>query len=468
MEVEQSAPIAASSDNKTLAVNEEFPEELNYMSAEDLNTRSRLLENDLRIMKSEIIRLQHEQASMMEQLQDNLEKIKLNKQLPYLVANIVELLEVEEDDEEEDDEEVVENKFKNENSDNMDIDNDENGVKTDDGDGDGSSKRKKGKNMMKCAVVKTTTRTTSFLPLIGLVDGDKLKPGDLVGVNKDSFLVLDTLPSEYDSRVKAMEVDERPTEDYGDVGGLDKQIEELVEAVVLPMTQADRFKKLGIKPPKGVIMYGPPGTGKTLLARACAAQTKSTFLKLAGPQLVQMYIGDGAKLVRDAFALAKEKAPTIIFIDELDAVGTKRFDSDTTGDREVQRTMLELLNQLDGFSSDDRIKVIAATNRIDILDPALLRSGRIDRKIEFPHPNEEARARIMQIHSRKMNLASTVNFDELARSCEDFNGAQCKAVCVEAGMIALRRNAQQLNHEDFMEGIQEVQAKKKATLQYYA
>ncbi len=306
------------------------------------------------------------------------------------------------------------------------------------------------------------------MPLVGLVEADKLSPGDLIGVNKDSFLILDTLPSEYDSRVKAMEVDEKPTEDYSDVGGLDKQIEELVEAVVLPMTQADRFKKLGIRPPKGVIMYGPPGTGKTLLARACAAQTQSTFLKLAGPQLVQMYIGDGAKLVRDAFALAKEKAPTIIFIDELDAVGTKRFDSDTTGDREVQRTMLELLNQLDGFSSDDRIKVIAATNRIDILDPALLRSGRIDRKIEFPHPNEEARARILQIHSRKMNVSSAVNFDELARSCEDFNGAQCKAVCVEAGMIALRRNAVTIEHEDFMEGIQEVQAKKKATLQYYA
>lgn len=265
-----------------------------------------------------------------------------------------------------------------------------------------------------------------------------------------------------------MEIDEKPTEDYNDVGGLDKQIEELVEAVVLPMTHAERFKKLGIKPPKGVLMYGSPGTGKTLLARACAAQTKSTFLKLAGPQLVQMYIGDGAKLVRDAFALAKEKAPTIIFIDELDAVGTKRFDSDTTGDREVQRTMLELLNQLDGFSSDDRIKVIAATNRVDILDPALLRSGRLDRKIEFPLPNEEARARIMQIHSRKMNVGPDVNFGELARNCEDFNGAQCKAVCVEAGMIALRRGATQLNHEDFMEGIQEVQAKKKATLQYYA
>src|SRR5215469_12609443 len=215
-------------------------------------------------------------------------------------------------------------------------------------------------------------------------------------------------------------------------------------------------------------MYGPPGTGKTLLARACAAQTEATFLKLAGPQLVQMFIGDGAKLVRDAFALAKEKAPAIIFIDELDAVGTKRFDSEKSGDREVQRTMLELLNQLDGFGSDDRIKVIAATNRVDTLDPALLRSGRLDRKIEFPLPNVEARANILQIHARKMKVRSDVNFDELARCCEDFNGAQCKAVCVEAGMIALRRNAKQLSHEDFMEGIQEVQAKKKTTLQYYA
>jgi len=217
-----------------------------------------------------------------------------------------------------------------------------------------------------------------------------------------------------------------------------------------------------------VLLYGPPGTGKTLMARACAARTDSCFLKLAGPQLVQMFIGDGAKLVRDAFALAKEKAPAIIFIDELDAIGTKRFDSDKSGDREVQRTMLELLNQLDGFSSDDKIKVIAATNRIDILDPALLRSGRLDRKIEFPAPSEDARARIMQIHSRRMTVSPDVNFEELARCTEDFNGAQLKAVCVEAGMIALRRGATELTHEDYMEGIQEVQAKKKTTLTYYA
>jgi 26S proteasome regulatory subunit T5 len=282
---------------------------------------------------------------------------------------------------------------------------------------------------------------TIFLPVIGLVDPEKLKPGDLVGVNKDSYLILDTLPSEYDSRVKAMEVDEKPTEDYNDIGGLEKQIQELVEAIVLPMTHKDRFQKLGIRPPKGVLLYGPPGTGKTLMARACAAQTNATFLKLAGPQLVQMFIGDGAKLVRDAFQLAKEKSPCIIFIDEIDAIGTKRFDSEVSGDREVQRTMLELLNQLDGFSSDERIKVIAATNRADILDPALMRSGRLDRKIEFPHPSEEARARILQIHSRKMNVNPDVNFEELARSTDDFNGAQLKAVCVEAGMLALRRDA---------------------------
>lgn len=208
-------------------------------------------------------------------------------------------------------------------------------------------------------------------------------------------------------------------------------------------------------------MYGPPGTGKTLLARACAAQTEATFLKLAGPQLVQMFIGDGAKLVRDCFALAKEKAPAIIFIDELDAVGTKRFDSEKSGDREVQRTMLELLNQLDGFASDDRIKVLAATNRIDVLDPALLRSGRLDRKIEFPLPNEEARAQIMKIHSRKMTVDPGVNWGELARSTDEFGGAMLKAVCVEAGMIALRSGKNKIGHEHYVDAIAEVQAKKK-------
>ncbi len=389
-------------------------EDISHFSTEEVVDRTRLIENEVKVLKSEFQRLQHEQSQMALQVKDNAEKIARNKQLPYLVGNVIEILELENEEEEDAQ---------------MDVD-----------------------ATRECScVVKASTRQTIFLPMIGLVDKKSLTPSDLVGLNKDSYLILDKLPAEYDARVKAMEVDEKPTEDYSDIGGLDKQIEELVEAVVLPMTHADKFKTLGIKPPKGCLMYGPPGTGKTLLARACAAQTNATFLKLAGPQLVQMFIGDGAKLVRDAFALAKEKGPTIIFIDEIDAIGTKRFDSEKSGDREVQRTMLELLNQLDGFSSDDRIKVIAATNRVDILDPALLRSGRLDRKIEFPHPNEEARARIMQIHSRKMTIQN-VNFEELARCCEDFNGAQCKAICVEAGMIALRRNGQEVGHEDFMDG----------------
>lgn len=412
---------------------EQLDEEVLRMSTQEITSRTQLLDNDIKVMRSECLRLQHEQAAMQEKVKDNTEKIKVNKQLPYLVGNVVELLDVEPEDEEE--------------GANVDLDS-----------------QRKGK----CAVIKTTTRQTVFLPVIGLVDADKLKPGDLVGVNKDSFLILDTLPAEYDSRVKAMEVDERPTERYSDIGGLDKQIQELVEAVELPIVHKDRFENLGIQPPKGVLLYGPPGTGKTLMARACAGQTKATFLKLAGPQLVQMFIGDGAKLVRDAFALAKQKQPAIIFIDELDAVGTKRFASEKSGDREVQRTMLELLNQLDGFSSETNIKVIAATNRIDILDPALLRSGRLDRKIEIPNPTETMRGRVMQIHSRKMNVSPDVNFEELARCTDDFSGAQLKAVCVEAGMIALRREATELTHEDYMDGIQEVMAKKKANLNYYA
>jgi len=423
---------------QTLAEEEELEPAILNGPIEEIVSRTKALDREIQILRHEGNRLHHENTALKERIKENVEKIKLNKQLPYLVANVVELIDSEPEEIEED-------------GSSMEVDAHPTGGK--------------------CAVIKTSDRKTIFLPIVGLVDPATLKPGDLIGVNKDSYLVLDTLPPEYDARVKAMEVDDkkdRPNEEWSDIGGLDKQIEELVEAVVLPIKHADRFKTIGIQPPKGVLLYGPPGTGKTLMARACAAQTQSCFLKLAGPQLVQMFIGDGAKLVRDAFALAKEKSPAIIFIDELDAIGTKRFDSEKSGDREVQRTMLELLNQLDGFSSDDKVKVIAATNRIDILDPALLRSGRLDRKIEFPPPTEEARVRILQIHSRKMNVGPDVNFEELARCTDDFNGAQLKAVCVEAGMIALRREGTEIQHEDFMEGIAQVVAKKKKSLQYYA
>ena len=427
-------------DAQTLPGDDELDQEILNLSTQELQTRAKLLDNEIRIFRSELQRLSHENNVMLEKIKDNKEKIKNNRQLPYLVANVVEVMDMNEIEDKENSESTTQGG-------NVNLDNTAVG---------------------KAAVVKTSSRQTVFLPMVGLVDPDKLKPNDLVGVNKDSYLILDTLPSEFDSRVKAMEVDEKPTETYSDVGGLDKQIEELVEAIVLPMKRADKFKDMGIRAPKGALMYGPPGTGKTLLARACAAQTNATFLKLAAPQLVQMYIGEGAKLVRDAFALAKEMAPTIIFIDELDAIGTKRFDSEKSGDREVQRTMLELLNQLDGFSSDDRVKVLAATNRVDVLDPALLRSGRLDRKIEFPLPSEDSRAQILQIHSRKMTTDDDINWQELARSTDEFNGAQLKAVTVEAGMIALRNGQSSVKHEDFVEGISEVQARKSKSVSFYA
>ncbi len=384
--------------------------------------------------------LGYEAKQQKDYIKDNKEKIKLNKQLPYLVGNVVEIV----------DPYVDPNEV-------------------------GSAQDLSIVPECKGVVVKTSTRSTIFLPIPGLIRAEEVRPGELVGTNKDSYILLEKLSAEYDSRVKAMEVDEKPTEDYTDIGGLDKQIQELIEAVVLPMTHAEKFTSIGIRAPKGVLLYGPPGTGKTLLARACAKNATAVFLKLAGPQLVQMYIGDGAKLIRDAFELAKEKITkegkkgAIIFIDELDAIGTKRYGGEQSGDREVQRTMLELLNQLDGFSSNEKIKVIAATNRPDSLDPALLRSGRLDRKVELPHPGEKARAQILQIHSGKMRVDfDDVNFEELARCTEDFNGAQLKAVAVESGMIALRREAKIIKHEDFMEAINVVASKKKGVLDYYA
>jgi 26S proteasome regulatory subunit T5 len=303
--------------------------EIMSMSLDEIRQRSRLVENDVRIMRSEIQRIKHESESHKERIKENQDKIRLNKQLPYLVGNIIEVLDLGC----EEDEEV------------------------------GMAQDVDAQRSGKSVVIRTSTRQTIYLPVPGLIDTQELVPGELVGTNKDSYLILEKLPAEYDSRVKAMEVDEKPTEEYSDIGGCDKQINELIEAVVLPMTHAEMFTSIGVRPPKGVLLHGPPGTGKTLLARACAKQTDAIFLKLAGPQLVQMFIGDGAKLVRDAFELAKEKIKSgnksgaIVFIDELDAIGTKRFGGEQSGDREVQRTMLELLSQLDGFSSDEKIKV---------------------------------------------------------------------------------------------------------------
>ena len=316
-------------------------------------------------------------------------------------------------------------------------------------------------------ILKTSNKLNIFVKNSGLLDLEQLQLNGLVAINRDNHFIIHKLPIEYDHRVKVMEIEEKPNQTYHDIGGLDNQIQELIEAIIFPITQIQMFKNLGIYPPKGVLLHGPPGLGKTLLARACAAQTNATFLKLAGPQLVQMYIGEGACLVREAFELAKEKQPTIIFIDEIDAIGTKRFDSNTNGDREVQRTMLELLNQLDGFTEALNVRVIAATNRVDILDPALLRSGRIDRKIEFPYPDKEAREKILQIHIRKLKTSNDLKIEEISLLTNGFNGAQLKAVCIEAGMNAIRYNRRLILNQDFIEATSQVIMKKKLTLDYY-
>merc|ERR1712003_313536 len=237
------------------------------------------------------------------------------------------------------------------------------------------------------------------------------------------------LGDEIDPLVSVMKVDKAPTETYADIGGLEEQIQEMREAVELPLTHPEMYEDVGIKPPKGVILYGVPGTGKTLLAKAVANETSATFLRVVGSELIQKYLGDGPKLVREMFRVAQEHSPSIVFMDEIDAIGTKRYDSNSGGEREIQRTMLELLNQLDGFDSRGDVKVIMATNRIDSLDPALIRPGRIDRKIEFPLPDEKTKRRIFNIHTSKMTLSEDVDLEEYYNSKEELSGADIKAIC---------------------------------------
>merc|ERR1719213_1396880 len=258
-----------------------------------------------------------------------------------------------------------------------------------------------------------------------------------------------------------MKLEKAPTESYADIGGLDTQIQEIKESVELPLTHPEYYEEMGIKPPKGVILYGVPGTGKTLLAKAVANQTSATFLRVVGSELIQKYLGDGPKLVRELFRVAEEHAPSIVFMDEIDAVGTKRYDSNSGGEREIQRTMLELLNQLDGFDSRGDVKVIMATNRIDTLDPALIRSGRIDRKIEFPLPDEKTKRRIFNIHTSKMTLSDDVCVEEYIMSKDELSGADIKAMCTEAGLLALRERRMKVTDEDFRKARDYVMFKKK-------
>nr|6HE5_H Chain H, Proteasome-activating nucleotidase [Archaeoglobus fulgidus DSM 4304]6HE5_I Chain I, Proteasome-activating nucleotidase [Archaeoglobus fulgidus DSM 4304]6HE5_J Chain J, Proteasome-activating nucleotidase [Archaeoglobus fulgidus DSM 4304]6HE5_K Chain K, Proteasome-activating nucleotidase [Archaeoglobus fulgidus DSM 4304]6HE5_L Chain L, Proteasome-activating nucleotidase [Archaeoglobus fulgidus DSM 4304]6HE5_M Chain M, Proteasome-activating nucleotidase [Archaeoglobus fulgidus DSM 430 len=305
-------------------------------------------------------------------------------------------------------------------------------------------------------VVKSSTGPKFVVNTSQYINEEELKPGARVALNQQTLAIVNVLPTSKDPMVYGFEVEEKPEVSYEDIGGLDVQIEEIREAVELPLLKPELFAEVGIEPPKGVLLYGPPGTGKTLLAKAVANQTRATFIRVVGSEFVQKYIGEGARLVREVFQLAKEKAPSIIFIDELDAIAARRTNSDTSGDREVQRTMMQLLAELDGFDPRGDVKVIGATNRIDILDPAILRPGRFDRIIEVPLPTFEGRIQIFKIHTRKMKLAEDVDFKELARITEGASGADIKAICTEAGMFAIREERAKVTMLDFTKAIEKV------------
>jgi proteasome regulatory subunit len=314
------------------------------------------------------------------------------------------------------------------------------------------------------AVVKSSSGPNLIVSIGGNVPKEKLYPGVIVAINQRGSSIVEVLPDREDPYVKAMEVVERPDVSYLDIGGLSKQIEEIREAVELPLLKPDLFRKIGIEPPKGVLLYGPPGTGKTLLAKAVAHETKATFIRVVGSEFVQKFIGEGARIVREVFELAKRKAPSIIFIDEIDAIAAKRIDIGTSGEREVQRTMMQLLAEMDGFDPLGNVKIIAATNRIDILDPAILRPGRFDRIIEVPLPDKKGRLEIFKVHLKKMSIGKDVELEKLAELSDGFVGAEIKAVCVEAGYFAIREGRSFVEMDDFIRAIDKVKERRKETL----
>ena len=298
-------------------------------------------------------------------------------------------------------------------------------------------------------VVKSSTGPDFVVSVSQYVDEKDLIPGSRVTLNKQSLAVMEVLPAPLDPVVTGAEIIDKPNITYDDIGGLSKQMLELREAVEDPLNRPELYKKVGIEPPKGVLLVGPPGTGKTLMAKAVANATKATFIRLVGSELVQKYIGEGARLVRELFELAKEKAPSIVFIDELDSVGAKRADVATSGDREGQRTLMQLLSELDGFTPTGDVKIIGATNRPDILDDALLRPGRFDRIIEVGLPDVEGRQQIFKIHLAHMNVSKKVDPKKLAEATEGVSGAEIKSICTEAGMLAIRADRDIVMPEDF-------------------
>jgi len=315
----------------------------------------------------------------------------------------------------------------------------------------------------KTAVVRSTTGPNLVVSISRQVDINNLKPDTRVALNQRTFAIVNALPASYDPMVQKMELIEKPAERYVDIGGLDAQIQEIIETVELPLLKPELFEKIGIDPPKGVLLHGPPGTGKTLLAKAVANETQAAFIRLIGSELVQKFIGDGARLVREIFEFARENAPSILFIDELDAIGSRRIDLATSGDREVQRTLMQLLSELDGFNARGDVKIIAATNRIDILDSAMLRPGRFDRIIETPLPNAESRTIIFKIHTKRMNLKGDIDIEYLVQMTEGGSGADVKNICTEAGMFAIRAERDHVVNQDFVDAIKKITGDKETT-----
>jgi 26S proteasome regulatory subunit T2 len=299
------------------------------------------------------------------------------------------------------------------------------------------------------AIVSTAHGSESYVSIMSFVNQDLLEPGCSILLHYKTNAVVGILADDVDPLVSVMKVEKAPQETYADIGGLYEQIQEIKEAVELPLTHPELYEEIGIRPPKGVILYGEPGTGKTLLAKAVANQTSASFLRVVGSELIQKYLGEGPKLVRELFRVADDLSPSIVFIDEVDAVGSKRYESSSSGTKEIQRTMLELLNQLDGFDERGDVKVIMATNKIENLDPALIRPGRIDRKIEFPLPDIKTKRHIFKIHTSRMSLSDDVDLEVFVMSKDELSGADIKAVCSEAGLLALRERRMKVTQEDF-------------------
>ncbi len=310
-------------------------------------------------------------------------------------------------------------------------------------------------------IVKSSTGPNLIVNTVAGIDPQSLRPGMMVALNNRASTIVSVLPNRFDPIVKSMEVVEKPNVTFNDIGGLKEQIREVYEAVVLPLKRPDLFRELGIEPPRGVLLYGPPGTGKTLLAKAVARESGATFIRVVASEFVNKFIGEGARLVREVFRLARRKAPSIVFIDEIDAIGARRLELGTSGDREVQRTLVQLLAEMDGFDPLGNVKVIAATNRLDLLDPALLRPGRFDRIIEIPLPDKQGRVEILRIHTRRMKLDRDVDLEMIAEITEGFSGADLKAVVVEAGYNALRRNSKVVNLTDFLRAVEKVRRRLK-------